>query len=58
MELNCSYCKDCDTLWDNKVIDADGLCPDCEKPTLEMIARPTNAAANASPFDGTPILSA
>ena len=44
MEINCSYCENCDTLWDNKDLDADGLCFDCQSPTIAMVARPTKAA--------------
>lgn len=44
MEINCSYCENCDTLWDNKDLNADGLCFDCQLPTIAMVARPTKAA--------------
>ena len=42
MEINCSYCKNCDTLWDDKEVE-DGLCFDCQEPLIKMVARPVAA---------------
>lgn len=43
MEINCSYCEKCDTLWDDKEIE-NGLCFDCQEPVIKMVARPVAAS--------------
>ena len=40
MELNCSYCKSCDVLFDNKFVDSDRLCPECDGILIPYIAQP------------------
>lgn len=52
MEINCSYCEKCDTLWDDKEIE-NGLCFDCQEPVIKMVARPVVASQQNAQSDGT-----